>query len=108
MCRARRAIAATRSSGSGKNLQERAAGRRHTAGMRITPQHVTDNAAAAIEFYKRVFDPHEVDRYVDHKLGDRIVHATFRFGDSELSLSDESRDGQKAGPRALRGSPVIL
>ena len=76
--------------------------------MRITPQLVTDNAAAAIDFYKRVFDAHEVDRYVDHKLGDRIVHATIRIGDSELSLSDESRDGKKAGPRALGGSPVIL
>jgi PhnB protein len=76
--------------------------------MKITPHLVLGNAAAAIDFYKRVFDAHEIDRYVDHKLGDRIVHATIRIGDSEVSLSDENHDGRKDGPRALGGSPVIL
>ena len=75
--------------------------------MKLTPHLVIDGAAAAIDFYKRVFDAHEVDRYTDKKL-DRIVYALIKIGDSEVSLSDQHRDAKNDGPIALGGSPVHL
>jgi len=76
--------------------------------MKIKPHLIVDGAAAAIDFYRHVFDAREVDRYVDQKLGNRVVHATLRIGDSEISLADEARDWKNHSPRSLNGSPVIL
>ncbi len=76
--------------------------------MKITPHLVIDGAAAAIDFYKQVFDARELDRYIDKKLGDRIVHATIKIGDSEISLADQHRDSKNDAPTALGGSPVHL
>jgi PhnB protein len=76
--------------------------------MKLIPHLIIDGAAAAIDFYKQVFDAREVVRYVDQKLGGHIVHAELAIGESRLYLADQHRDWKNDGPRALGGTPVIL
>lgn len=56
----------------------------HTA----TPQLVTRNAAAAIEFYKTVFDATELSRSIAAD-GVTILRAELKIGNSVFHLSDE-------------------
>ncbi len=71
-----------------------------------TPYLIVDNAAAAIEFYKRVFGAKEIFRMggPDRKIG----HAEIQIGNSRIMLADESPDMGARGPKALGGSPVRL
>ena len=70
----------------------------------VTPHLVLDNAAAAIDWYKRAFGAEELGR----SLGPdgKIMHAEIRIGNSHLYLNDVMH-GAKS-PKALGGSPIGL
>ncbi len=73
----------------------------------VTPYLCVDGAAAAIDFYREVFEATERgDRYVgpDGKIG----HAELRLGDSVIMLADEHPDIGFLSPRSIGGSPVVL
>jgi PhnB protein len=70
----------------------------------ITPQLVMDNAAEAIDWYKKALGAQEVARAVGP--GGKIMHAEIKIGDSLIMLNDEMGGGK--APRALGGSPASL
>lgn len=74
----------------------------HTA----TPYLIIQGAAAALEFYKKIFGATEIMRMAqpDGKIG----HAEVRIGDSVIMLADEFPEMGYRGPKALGGSPVSL
>ena len=70
----------------------------------ITPQLVLDNAAQAIEFYKKAFGAQEVSRHVDPD--GKIMHAHIKIGDSFIMMNDVMMGAK--GPRGYGGSPASL
>jgi uncharacterized glyoxalase superfamily protein PhnB len=68
----------------------------------ITPFLIVNDAAGAIEFYRRAFGAEE--RYRIAAPGGKIAHAEIRIGHSILMLADEGNGCRSAG--ALGGSPV--
>lgn len=72
----------------------------------VTPYLSVNDAAAAIEFYKKGFGATEVMRLPgpDGKLG----HAEIRIGDALVMLADESPDYGNLSPKTLGGSAVRL
>ena len=68
-----------------------------------TPQLRLKNVAAAIDFYQRVFDAHELMRF---ELGGHIAHAELEIGNSTILLGEEAADHGFPSPEALGGSPV--
>ena len=68
----------------------------------VTAQLTLDDAAAAIEWYKRAFGAQEVSR----SLGPdgKIMHADITIGDSHIMLNDAMM-GMK-GPKGYGGSPA--
>lgn len=74
----------------------------HTA----TPYLVLQNAAGAIEFYKKAFGATELMRLASP--GGKIGHAEIKIGDSPIMLADEVPEMGYRGPRALGGSPVSI
>lgn len=70
----------------------------------VTPALVLDDAAAAIEWYKKGLGAEEVARAVGPD--GKIMHAEIRIGDSLIMMHDGM--GEAKGPRALGGSPASL
>jgi len=70
----------------------------------VTPHLVFDDAAAAIEWYKRGFGAEELSRAVGPD--GKIMHAEIRLGDSVLYLNDAMGGGKS--PKVLGGSPIGL
>ncbi len=70
----------------------------------ITPQLTLDNAAQAIDWYKKALGAQEVTR-AEGPDG-KIMHAEIRIGDSLIMLNDAMGGGR--GPKALGGSPASL
>jgi PhnB protein len=70
----------------------------------ITPQLTLDNAAAAIDWYKKALGAEEVSRAVGPD--GKIMHADLRIGDSRFMLNDPM--GGAKGPMAFGGSPAAL
>ena len=72
----------------------------------LTPHLVCAGAADAIDFYKRAFNAIEQARMPgpDGKL----IHAAVQIGDSTLMLVDENPQWGALGPKALKGSPVMI
>ena len=72
----------------------------------VVPYVCVKDAAAAIDFYKKVFGAVEVMRLVgpDKKIG----HAEIRIGNSSMYLSDEFPDHGALSPQSLGGSPVRI
>jgi len=70
----------------------------------VTPQLVLDNAAQAIDWYKKGLGAEEVSRFVGPD--GKIMHAELRVGDSRIMLNDAMMGTR--GPKALGGSPVSL
>jgi PhnB protein len=70
----------------------------------VTPHLILDNAAQAIDWYKRALGAEEVGR----ALGPdgKIMHAEIRIGDSLIMLNDEMGGAKSA--KALGGSPASL
>ncbi|MBL8525070.1 MAG: VOC family protein [Betaproteobacteria bacterium] len=76
-------------------------------GMRtVTPHLVCAGAAAAIEFYKKAFGAEEIMRMPG--MGDKLMHAQIRIGDSAVMLVDEMPEWGALGPKMLKGSPVTI
>ena len=70
----------------------------------VTPQLVMDNAANAIEWYKRAFGAVEIGRAVGPD--GKIMHATVRIGNSLVMLNDEIAGAKSA--KARGGSPASM
>jgi len=69
----------------------------------VTPQLALDNAAEAIEWYKRALGAEELSRATGPD--GKVMHAELRIGDSRIMVNDVM--GGK-GPKALGGSPASL
>jgi PhnB protein len=70
----------------------------------ITPQLTLDNAAQAIDWYKKALGAEEVSRNVGPD--GKIMHAEIRVGDSRVMVNDAVMGGK--GPKAIGGSPASL
>jgi PhnB protein len=70
----------------------------------VTPHLILDNAAKAIDWYKRALGAEEVARAVGPD--GKIMHAEIRVGDSLIMLNDEMGGGKS--PKAFGGSPASL
>src|SRR5882672_6137236 len=70
----------------------------------ITPQLTLDNAAEAIEWYKKGLGADETSRATGPD--GKILHAELRIGDSRIMVNDAMMGGK--GPKALGGSPASL
>ena len=72
----------------------------------ITPYICVNDAANAIEFYKKAFGATELMRLADPS--GRIGHAEVKIGDSHLMLADEFPEMNFRSPQTLGGSPVSI
>src|SRR5437016_2758939 len=72
----------------------------------ITPYLVIKGAAAAIDFYKKIFGATEVLRIP--QADGRIGHAELKIGDSFIMLADEFPEMNNVSPKTLGNSPVGL
>ena len=70
----------------------------------VTPQLTLDNAAQAIDWYKKALGAEEGTRAVGPD--GKIMHAELRIGDSRIMVNDAMM-GSK-GPKATGGSPVSI
>jgi PhnB protein len=70
----------------------------------ITPQLTLDNAAEAIDWYKKALGAEERSRATGPD--GKIMHAELRIGDSSIMVNDMMMGGK--GPKALGGSPASL
>ena len=72
----------------------------------VTPYLAIQGAAAAIDFYKKVFGALEVMRMPapQGKLG----HVEIKVGDSKIMLADESQQMNFLSPKAHGGTPVHI
>src|SRR5580692_5203770 len=72
----------------------------------VTPHLICAGAADAIEFYKKAFGALELTRLPGQN--GKLLHASFRIGDSTVMLSDEFPAMGGLGPKSLKGSPVTI
>jgi PhnB protein len=70
----------------------------------VTPHLILDDAAHAIDWYKKALGAQEVSRAVGPD--GKIMHAEIRVGDSRIMLNDEMGGAKSA--KALGASPVSL
>jgi len=70
----------------------------------ITPHLMLDDAAKAIDWYKRAFGAEELSRHLSPD--GKITHAELKIGDSHFFANDVMMGAK--GPHALGGSPVAL
>jgi PhnB protein len=74
----------------------------HTA----TPYLIVNDAARALEFYKKAFGATETMRFAGP--GGKIMHAEIKIGNSPIMLADEYPEMGARSPQTLGGSPVSL
>src|SRR5688572_24688935 len=70
----------------------------------ITPQLTLDNAAQAIDWYKKAFGAEEISR--SPGPDGKIMHAEIRIGNSRIMMNDVMMGAK--GPQAYGGSPASL
>lgn len=70
-----------------------------------TPYLTIENAAEALEFYKKAFSARETMRLEDHG---KIGHAEIMIGESLIMIADEYPDYGALSPKTIGGSPVRL
>src|SRR5262245_19106938 len=70
----------------------------------VTPQLILDNAAEAIDWYKKALGAQETGRAVGPD--GKILHAELQIGTSRIMLNDAMMGAK--GPKAMGGSPVSL
>jgi uncharacterized glyoxalase superfamily protein PhnB len=70
----------------------------------VTPALTLDNAAQAIDWYKKALGAEEMSRAVGPD--GKIMHAEIRIGDSRIMLHDAMMGAK--GPKAIGGSPAAL
>lgn len=71
----------------------------------VTPYLIVDDAARAIDFYKKAFGAEEKFRL---PRGDKIGHAEIKIGDSFVMLADEFPDMGHLSPKSRGGTTVSL
>lgn len=72
----------------------------------VTPYLMINEAAKAIDFYKKVFGAQELMRIPGP--GGKVMHAELKIGDSIIMLADEHPELDARGPQAYGGTPVSL
>ena len=72
----------------------------------LTASIVVNDAARAIDFYKRAFGAVEMGRFPSPD--GKIAHAELKFGDSKLMLSDEFSFGPTRAPQTLGGTTTVF
>jgi len=72
----------------------------------VTPYLIVKGAAAAIEFYKKVFNATELMRMP--MPNGKVGHAEIRIGDSRVMLSDEAPEWNTRAPDTIGGTAVGL
>jgi PhnB protein len=72
----------------------------------VTPYLAVDDAAAAIEYYKKAFGAKE--RFRVDAPGGKIGHAELEIGDSLVMLSDPFPQGSTKPPKELGGTSVSI
>ena len=70
----------------------------------LTPQLVFDNAAEAIDWYKKALGAEEKGRAVGPD--GKVMHAELQIGNSRLMLNDAMGDAKS--PKSYGGSPISL
>ena len=70
----------------------------------VTPYLVINGAAAAIDFYKKVFGATE--KYRMPMPNGRLGHAEITIGDSVIMMADEHPEQGFRGPKSYGGTPV--
>jgi uncharacterized glyoxalase superfamily protein PhnB len=70
----------------------------------VTPQLLLDNAAQAIDWYKKAFGAEERSRATGPD--GKVLHAEIRIGDSSIFVNDAMMGAK--GPKAMGGSPASL
>ena len=70
----------------------------------LTPQLIFDNAAQAIDWYKKGLGAEEQSRAVGPD--GKIMHAELQIGDSRIMLNDAMGGGKSA--KSFGGSPISL
>jgi PhnB protein len=73
----------------------------------ITPYLVVQDAAGAIEFYKKAFGAEEIYRHHGSD-GKSIINAELKIQDSKFFLSDEFSEGTCKSPKSIGGSTIML
>ena len=68
----------------------------------VTPYLTLNNAARALEFYKRAFAAQEVMRM--DGPGGKVAHAEIKIGDSIIMLGDEMPGAACTSPQTLGGT----
>ncbi len=71
----------------------------------ITPQLTLDDAAKAIDWYKKALSAEQVGGVAVSPDG-KVMHAELKIGDSRIMLNDAFMGGK--GPKAFGGSPASL
>jgi PhnB protein len=72
----------------------------------VTPYLIANNAASAIEFYKKAFGATEIMRLKDPS--GKMMHAEIMIGTSPMMIADEFPDLKALSPQSLGGSPVSI
>jgi len=73
----------------------------------VIPYLIVDGAAAAIDWYREVFEAEEVARMTGG--AGRIAHAELRIGPSSIFIADEHPHYESiVGPAKVGGTPVYL
>jgi uncharacterized glyoxalase superfamily protein PhnB len=72
----------------------------------VTPHLVTAGAAEALAFYAKAFGAVELSRLPGPQ--GKLMHSAFRIGDSTIMMSDEIPEFGSFGPKALKGTPVVI
>jgi PhnB protein len=72
----------------------------------VTPYLCVDGAAAAIDYYGKVFGATERMRM--GAPGDKIGHAELQLGTGIIMLSDEFPEMGQRSPKTIGGSPVTV
>jgi len=73
----------------------------------LRPHLIVNDAAAAIDYYKKVFAAEEVERF-QLDGSDKIMHAELHIAGCTISLSDEFPEMKSKSASTLGGSPVRL
>ena len=70
----------------------------------VTPYLIVKGAAAALDFYTKVFGATELFRMPGPD--GRIGHAEIKIGDSPIMLADEHPEMDALSPKSIGGTPV--
>ena len=72
----------------------------------VTPHLICAGAAEAIDFYKKAFNAEETARLPGPN--GKLMHGAIKIGDSTVMLADEFPDHGSFGPKAMKGSSVVI